>query len=334
MARILVCGTNWLGDSVMSLPALAAHRAAAPADELILAVKPGLAPFWDLYPSLYTARLALSPGLAGLLRAARELRARAPDRAVLLPNSLRSALLPWLAGVPERAGARGHWRRALLTRVLETAPAGARRHQAWEAMRLLGLDDTAAALPPLPPLTPPREAAEQAAALLPGAPGTWLAVLPGAARGPSKQWPAAHFAAAARALCAARGWRPVLFGAPGDRAACDAVAAALPGALNLGGRTSLPVLAAALQRAGAALSNDSGGMHLAAAAGIPVVAVFGLTDPAVTGPLGARCRAVTAPGGPARSRDIARRSATAAAVLAAIEPDTVIAAARELLPTP
>jgi lipopolysaccharide heptosyltransferase II len=153
-----------------------------------------------------------------------------------------------------------------------------------------------------------------------------IGLLPGAARGPSKRWPAERFAEVGRRLASERGLRIAVFGSAGEAAICREVADGIGGAAAcLAGRTSLPELTALLAGCRAVVSNDSGGMHLAAAAGTPVVAIFGLTDPAVTGPIGAAHRVVAA-AGVTRARAIPRHSEEAERALRSVTADEVFAA--------
>ena len=202
------------------------------------------------------------------------------------------------------------------------------RHQAVEAYRILGVAPPAGAIA-RPHLAVASGAAAETFARL-GLPASeaWLGIMPGAARGPSKRWPHPRFATAAATVCAATGAHVLVLGAPAERDLCDTLARAIgPHATSLGGRTGMSELAALLSACRVVLCNDSGGMHLAAAMGAGVVAVFGLTDPTKTGPLGRRCRVVS-PEGVVGSRRIARSSGQAVAALASIRPETV---AREAL---
>jgi heptosyltransferase-2 len=157
-----------------------------------------------------------------------------------------------------------------------------------------------------------------------------IGVMPGAARGPAKRWSAERFAEAARRLRAELGGSVVVMGGAGDAEACAAVVAGVgDGVLNLAGVTTLGEWAALLAECRLVLCNDSGGMHLAAALGVPVVAVFGITDPIRTGPLGTRCRVVQH--SMQHDRAVPRESAAARAALAAVTVDEVVAAAQELL---
>ena len=327
-ARVLVVGVNWLGDSIMTLPALEALRRRRPGVRLVLLVKPALAPLWGLYPGA-EAVLPLAEGLGGTWRTARAVRAGRFPEALVLPHSFRSALIPFLAGVPIRRGLCGHGRDWMLTEALRPAPRPGRGHQMDEYLQLLAPEagDELPAVPWLVVPEGPRRAAEARLA----APGPVVGFFPGAAYGPSKRWPAERFGAVGCRLAAERGCRVAIFGSPRDAAAAAQVAAQVgPAALNLAGRTTLTDLAALLTGCAVVLGNDSGGLHLAAALGVPVVGIFGITDPAKTGPLGGRQRVLMAPGWD-RRRDVPRVSAAAAAALAAISADAAYAAVGDLL---
>ena len=325
--RTLVCAVNWLGDGVMSLPAIQAFRLRFPGRHLAVLAKRRVEAFWRLHPAVDEV-LAFDGSAAGTLRAARDVRRGGFRDAWVLPNSFRSALIPFLAGVPVRAGAAGHARRPLLNRVVNVS-AAAGRHQAWEYAAILGVADLETLDPPR--LRIPQEAAAGARRLLGSRPERpRVGLIPGAARGPSKRWPAPHFADLGRRLGAA-GYEVLVLGAPPEAGLCAEVAAGVGApAVNLAGRTSLAELAAVLALCHVAIANDSGGMHLAAAVGTPVVGIFGLTDPAKTGPLGPGHRVVSPPGARGR-RDIARRSSRAAACLRGLSPDAVFGAAMEIL---
>jgi heptosyltransferase-2 len=203
-------------------------------------------------------------------------------------------------------------------------------HQSREYLDIMGLawpggDDSF-----VPHLAVPDDAVAQGAALLGGAECRWAGLMPGAARGPSKRWPPRCFIEVGRRLAESCGCRAVVLGTAGETGMCAEVAQGIGGkALSVAGRTSLQVLAAVLKTCRVVVANDSGGMHLAAAVGTPVTAVFGATDPATTGPMGEGHR-VIAPVGVKRSRDVRRRSSVARAGLETIGPDEVYRAAAEL----
>jgi len=328
---VLLVGLNWIGDSIMAMPAVQAWRRAYPDTRLTLLVKKGLASLWSLHAAPDDV-LTYENGLAATVRAAAAVRAAAPARAYVLPHSFRSALVPFLAGVPERVGLPGRGRDFLLTRVVPPRLGPGRLHQGFEYCDLLLTGPDVTSLAP-PELVVPEAALAAARNQVAALPDPLLGLLPGAARGPAKRWPTGHFAAVARRWVQEQKGGVLLMGGRDDQAACDALAAETgPGALSLAGRTTVPEWAALLKTCRVVVANDSGGMHLAAALRVPVAAVYGLTNPDQTGPLGPRCRIIQDPG--ARARDVARDSAEAQKRLAAISPERVYQAAAELLAAP
>jgi heptosyltransferase-2 len=243
---------------------------------------PGVAGVWTL---------AVGHGELGIRarrQLARTIRAREFDQAIVLPNSFKSALIPYWAGIPKRTGWRGESRILVLNDRRRLDPA--RYPLMIERFMALGLPKGASLERPYPI---PRLAADPAAARelahrfeLPVADATVLC--PGAEFGPAKRWPTRHFASLARAE-ADRG-RPVwLLGSPGDAAACDEIEVlAGAGVKNLAGRTTLLEAVDLLSLAARVVCNDSGLMHIAAALDRRLVALFGSTSPDFTPPLGAQ----------------------------------------------
>ena len=332
---VLVYAPNWLGDAVMAMPALQAWRARHQNARLTILTKRSNADLWRMHPAVDEV-VELLPGTRGTFRTGRLLRARAFDAAYLLPNSFRSALVAWLARIPRRRGAARHARSLLLTERVRLSCAPEDYHQSRETAPILLGDAFTPQTPlPAPQLTVPASLrAETLAAFgLEATPDGLVAVIPGAARGDSKRWP--HFAEAARLLAEGHPARRfVILGTAAESELCREVADAVgPAAVSVAGRTTMTQFTALLAAASAVLCNDSGGMHLAAAVGTPVVAVFGLTDWRRTGPLG-RMSVVVRQDGVEGSRAIARHSAAAAAVLRSIPPERVAAAEEWLLKQP
>lgn len=318
---VLVCAPNWIGDSIMSMPALQCFRRSHPDFHIALLVKSHLASLWQLHATPDEI-MALPAGTPATLRMALLLRRRGFAQAYILPNSFRSAFVPWLAAIPERIGFAGHFRRALLTRVVARPRDPARQHQVWEYMALLCPNYAGFAQPEDPVLRIPTETAKAVGRLIGDGVTAYAVLMPGAARGPSKRWPADHFIALGKRLAVELGLTIVVCGAASEAKLCDAVARGVgSNALNLAGRTTLPEWAAVLAKARLVVCNDSGGMHLAAAVGAPVIALFGITDPAKTGPLGRHARVLQK--SLERHRDVPRRSAEAAKWLASITPEQV-----------
>lgn len=292
--HLLIVAPNWLGDAVMALPVIRALAHAWPETQVTVAARRAVAPLYTMVPAVHATVVLEGRGgrmpIAGLLRDARRLAQGGFDAALLLPNSLAAAWLIWRAGIPERWGFRRDLRGPLLTRAI--ARPRDYGHQVEYYQALLGALD----IPtdgPHAAIAVPAAAEAQAATLFEtaGLPtGTPYVVLaPGAAYGRAKQWPPDRFAALARGL-AARRLATVLVGAAGDLEPCRIVARQ-SAAVDLCGRTDLPTLAAVLKGGQAVVSNDSGAMHLAAATGVRVVALFGPTNERRTAPLTASAAA-------------------------------------------
>lgn len=328
--HIVVCGVNWIGDAVMSMPALDRLRARRPDARLTVLAKPSVAPLWRMHDAPDEV-LELMSGAGGVWRAAAALRARAAAEAWVLPHSPRSALIPFLARVPRRVGTPGLGRSLLLHRVVRPSTDPDRRHQAYEYLDLFFPGEEA----PLeaPRLRPPEAARAAVRERLAGIPRPLVGLMPGAARGPSKQWPAVRFADLAGRLAREIGCGVAVMGAPSERGLCAGIAQAAEGrSVNLAGQTDIGAWAAALSLCAIVVANDSGGMHLASALGAPVVALYGITDPSRTGPLGARTRILQH--ADRRARDVRRDDPEARRALERISVNEVFDAVREGLSQP
>ena len=299
--RILIREVNWVGDAILTLPALAALDRRYPRAEIVVMAKPWVADLFADQPCVDRV-VRYQPegchrGIRGRWRLAVDLRREPFDLAVIFPNSIDSALVPWAARIPHRIGFARDGRRALLTHpIRERREAG--RHQVeryLDLVRSLGADGGG---PPRLAVGP--AARDTARGLLAehglGAPTPFVVLNPGSVYGGAKRWPAERFAAVADALAESRGLGIVLVGSARETGVLDAVAGRMRRMpVRLGGRTDLPTLAAVLQSARLLLSNDTGAMHVAAAVGTSVLAVFGPTDAVATGPLGPRARVLREP---------------------------------------
>jgi len=287
--KIVVRVPNWIGDVILALPALDSLAAAFPGAEIWTAGAPWAGelladgPFGGRFVVLPGAR-----GIAGARAAARALAAHRFDTGLLLTNSFGSAAVFALARIPERWGYRRDGRAPLLTRSARPDESGAAPHMVHYYLRLLERLGIATRPPDirLAVTGADREAARAALAAAGADPGRPLAVLhPGAAYGSAKRWPAARFAELARLLRDRRGLGIAVTGAAGDAPLAAEIAAALGGgAADLTGRTTLRGLLGVLAKAAVVVSNDTGPMHMANALRVPVVGVFGPTEPAATAP--------------------------------------------------
>jgi heptosyltransferase-2 len=285
--RRLVIAPNWIGDAIMSLPVLRALRRSHPEDRLAVLARPGPA---AVYRAERSADEVLGRG-GSFVHDARVARAGRFDEVWLLPNSFRAGLLAWLSGAGRRLGYATDRRGALLTDALPPPPETA--HQLRDYDALLRLAGVAPDTDP-PALPVPAAAAERARAALSAAsvPARFVALCPGSATAPEKRWAAERYAALAGIL-AARGIPCAVAVGPAEGELGRTIGAASPVPLPVIGADLDPVeLAGVLARAVAAVSNDSGPAHLAAAVGTPTVVLFGPTDPRRTAPSGAPVRAL------------------------------------------
>jgi heptosyltransferase II len=315
MESILVRSVNWLGDAVMTTPALLRLREALPGAHITLLSPEKLAGLWERQP--FVDEVMTFSESENLWQVSRRLRERKFTASVAFPNSMRSALELWLAGIPRRVGVARNGRSLFLTATVPPPPAalemrkrsvqdihrrikhaeGATRYpaQAHHVHHYLRLT---AALGASPEPMPPRielsledlAAARGKFGLTHVVGGPWFGMSPGAEYGSAKRWPADRFVAAACALQKKTQCRWAILGGAGEFALAETISADIARAtgeptLNLTGLTSLRELAAVLKICDLVLTNDTGPMHLAAAVGAPVVAIFGSTSPELTGPV-------------------------------------------------
>ena len=287
--KLVVRMPNWIGDAVMALPVLGSLAASGPDIEVWAAGEPWVGDL--LSPELGVRGFLPLPqprGIKRLKAAARELETRRFDAGLLLTNSFGTALLFRLAGIPERWGYSRDRRGPLLTRRVRVKDAFETRHQRDYYLDLLAplgfrASYSGSGLKVTPEETVAAEKALDRAGRNRSRP---LVILnPGAAYGPAKRWPADRFASLARLFQSQAGADILIVGSAGERDIADAVAAGLERpALNLAGRTSLRELIAVIGLGRLLVTNDSGPMHIADALATPILAVFGPTDPAATGP--------------------------------------------------
>lgn len=315
--RTLVIAPNWIGDALMAQALLMRLREANPQQNIVVVGPAHVTPVFAAMPEVdgvisdnfahgklhWRARLAL----------ARTLRAEKFDRVFVLPNSLKSALVPWLAGIPLRIGYVGELRLGLLNRRLPKPPRDMPMVQRYVALAALANADLTQAVQTTPGTTPrpsltikrqqiiaayrkfgyatlSDDQSSDLAEVLPYC----VAFCPGAEYGPAKRWPAAYFAELAQRLLARNGaTRIMILGGPGDRAIADEIkqlAGADARIQVLAGETRLDEALALIAGAAQVVSNDSGLMHVAAALDRPQVALFGSSDPRHTPPLSERAQ--------------------------------------------
>ncbi|EMF5056037.1 MULTISPECIES: ADP-heptose--LPS heptosyltransferase RfaF [Serratia] len=304
--KILVIGPSWVGDMMMSQSLYRTLKAEYPSAEIDVMAPAWCRPLLARMPEVNQAlAMPLGHGALGLgerRRLGRALRANRYDRAYVLPNSFKSALVPFFADIPQRTGWRGEMRYGLLNdvRVLDKAafPLMVQRYVAlaYDKGRIQRADD----LPQ--PLLWPRlqvndaEIAETAAAFNLTDSRPIVGFCPGAEFGPAKRWPHYHYATLAQKLIES-GYQIALFGSAKDHEAGEQIRAALQEdardfCLNLAGKTQLEQAVILIASCRAVVSNDSGLMHVAAALNKPLIALYGPSSPDFTPPLSDKARVI------------------------------------------
>jgi heptosyltransferase-2 len=314
--RIVVRGVNWLGDAVMTTPALMRLREKFPEAHIALLTPQKLKDLWQGHPAVNKV-LAIGPN-EGLFSASRKLRRGNFDLALVLPNSPRSAMESWLAGIPERIGYARPWRNFFLTVAVPPRADAVKMHKrsTTEIRELISRAPSPRAAGGAPSTKAHQiheylhlaaqlgASAELCAPLLVTAASDILAVRqkfglretdspvfglnPGAEYGPAKRWPVERFIAVAREIQQRTNCVWLIFGGKADLILANEIESAIQSqqfnVRNLAGRTSLRELCAVLGMCRAVLTNDTGPMHVAAALGVPVIVPFGSTSPELTGP--------------------------------------------------
>jgi len=292
VSRVVVRATNWLGDAVMSLPAIRAVRDIFPHAHLAVVARPWVA---DLYARetaidqviVYRAQ----KGLRAKHDFAHRLRSERFECAILLQNAFDAALMAWMAGIPVRIGYRRDARGFLLTRAIPVPePGDIPRHERFYYLELLRRAGFLEHLPPTPAIrldgieAARARGARHMASLK--TEGPTVGISPGAAYGNAKRWLPERFAESAARLARSA----LVFGSAAERDLCQQVTGDLQStgvdARNLAGETTLGEFIDLAAACRLFLTNDSGAMHVASALGVPTVAVFGATDDTTTGPTG------------------------------------------------
>lgn len=301
--RLLVRSTNWIGDAVMTTPAIRAIRDGFPNARISLLVKPWVAPVFDACPHIdevihYDAK-GRHKGVSGLLRLSRELRKKDFDTAILLQNAFEAALIAFLSGIKKRIGFNSDARTLLLSHPVLRTKAIRSIHQTGYYLEILngiGLPGGSQDLE-LFIGADQKERADQileAKNVMRSKP--IVGINPSATFGPAKQWFPEKYAALADRIHDAFDAAILIFGGPDDKALGKAISGMMKcRPIDLSGRTTLGEAMALIETCSAFITNDSGLMHVGAALKTPLVAVFGSTNFTTTGPFSSNSRIVHVP---------------------------------------
>lgn len=296
--KILVRSPNWIGDAVMSLPALRGIKSAFVAAEICILAKPWVADIFQGFSGPDRIILYESPGkhqgLAGKMHLAQRLKEEKFDLAILFPNSFESALITYLARIPNRAGYNTDGRGLLLTHPVPAAEKK-RGHQVDYYLKLINYlgFPTPTRLPRLEISAEQASWAQKKLKSLGMGNVPLIGLTPATYYGLAKQWPIEKFVKISEMINKWLGAQVIIFGSQNDKPMAQKI---LQGEQKTGydftGQTTLAEAMALLAQCRLVVVNDSGLMHVAAALQVPLIAIFGSTDPSYTGPLGEHCRVI------------------------------------------
>jgi heptosyltransferase-2 len=295
--RILIRAVNWVGDAVMTLPALEAVRENFPNSEITVLAKPWVASLYEAHPAVdavlpFQKGEGAFSGPGEMLRIMRRIRRGRYDLAILFQNAFLAALLAKLGGVPCRLGYRTDGRDLLLTHGIPREKGVLRLHQVEYYLSLLRAAGwKAPSRDPRLVVSPEKRTRALDFLLKEGIKETdfLVGLSPGAMFGSAKRWPPERFARIGDHVVSRWGGRVLILGSGKERPICRRVAESMhQPARDVSGRTGLDAAVALIQRCRLFVTNDSGLMHIAAALGVPTLAIFGPTDPTATGPRGPR----------------------------------------------
>lgn len=290
-SNILVRGVNWIGDAVMTMPAIRSMKVSCPDARITLLVKPWVAPLFEKDPHIDEIIVYGDEhkGISGKLKLARLLRKKAFCRAVLLQNALDAAIVSLLARIPERIGYNRDGRGVLLTKSIRYDDHAKKLHHIKYYLNLLDQSgfDTVYSTPWSYLDLKERIEARQTLSTMKR---PLVALNPGATYGSSKRWPSDRFADLAQGIIDQVRGSVVVLGGPSETSIAGEIASMVRGQydeiLVMAGKTSLRQLMALVSECDVLVTNDSGPMHIGYSVGTPLVAIFGSTSPEMTGPVG------------------------------------------------
>ena len=301
--KIMIRAANWVGDAIMTTPAIRAIRKGFPNAQISILVKPWVAPVFEHSPHIDNLIIydgeGRHKGNFGKLCLARDLRRYGFDAAILLQNAFEAALIAFLSGIPVRIGYNTDARQMLLTHSISCTNEIKKEHQTKYYLNILsgiGMDtgtcDLYLQLSQQDRLRAREILMEQG----PSGDFKWVGINPGATFGPAKQWPIDRYAQLADLISEYANSRVVVFGGPQDRKLGKDISREMRHRpIDLSGRTTLGEAMALIERCALFITNDSGLMHVAAALDVSLIAIFGSTNSTTTGPMSSNSRVVQIP---------------------------------------
>jgi heptosyltransferase II len=289
--KILIRGTNWIGDAILTLPAVASIRATYPKAHIAILAKPWVADIYKLFSDademIIYEKIFDNP--AGVFRLAQTLKEKKFDAAILLQNAVEAAIIAVAARIPLRAGYDSDARGLLLTHSVRRTPEIKKAHQVdyyLEMVKSLGCVSVDGDMH-LETKINLADARNVLRKFIPETKKTIIGIAPGATYGPAKKWFPDRFAAVADTLSEIFSAQVIIMGGRADGETAQEIRTlAQTELINLAGKTSLREAICLISQCGLFISNDSGLMHIAGALNIPTVAIFGSTNPVTTAPVG------------------------------------------------
>ena len=344
----MIRGVNWIGDAVLTIPAIKAVRKAFPGAHISLLVKPWVAEVFSENPDIdeiisYDEKFK---GIMGKFRLAKTLRESCFDTAILLQNAFDAAFITWLAKIPERIGYKRDCRGFLLTKGISVPGEILGQHQINYYLNIIrsikvDIEET----PPYIHLNDNEreKARETISSGLQDPHLPLIGINPGAAYGSAKRWPPEYFAELIMKIINELNGRVIIFGGHGEVEIANEIINEIntlkirrrieygSRIMVMSGKTSLRELAALISECDAFITNDSGPMHMASALQVPTAAIFGSTDPTATGPFGKGHKVITMDldCSPCLKRECPEKDL---ACMTEITPDMVFSAINEILP--
>jgi len=289
--KILIRGTNWIGDAILTIPAVDSIRATYPRAHIAVLAKPWVADIYKLFTAVDEVIIYENKydNALGVFRLAKMLKKKKFDLAILLQNAIEAAIIAFVAGIPLRAGYNSDGRGILLTHSVQRSTEIRKLHQTdyyLEMVKALGCASVNKEMH-LETKIGRHEAASVRQKYLPDPKKGIIGIAPGATYGPAKRWFPSRFAAVADKIAGAFDCQIILLGGKSDNDAAEEVKSlARTSVLNMAGKTNLQEAVLLISQCRLFISNDSGLMHVAGALNIPTIAIFGSTNPQTTSPVG------------------------------------------------
>jgi heptosyltransferase II len=326
--KILIHSPNWLGDAVMSMPVVSLYKKLHPEVTIDVLAKSRVASLWKHHPVVSSLHI-LTDGNKGIADVVKAIKKENYDKMYLLAHTFRAGLIGKLSGIKSVRGFRRNFRGFLLNEAVTYKEEFVNAHQVIEYSAILEVPGNDAKITE-PGLRAPTDVALPTDKINLDLTKAYVGLMPGAKRGPSKQWPPEYYVELGKKITDTTTMQIVVLGDPDEQELCEKIALDIGSkAESLAGKISFGQWLSVVANAKVIICNDSGGMHVAYAMSAPLVAIFGITDPGKTGPLGSK--SIVLQKSEIKSRAVPRVSEEATKALKRVTPDMAFDAVQSLL---